>query len=214
MLAHLLQDVFQTCRDPRGFTRFAMVGWDKSNRSIGALAGLTIALYAIMAVGLVMLASGVDPAELPPEIDLDEMGFANAPLAAFNMALNMVVTLGLMSVGAWKVGQNMSGTGDLRSVTVAVVWHALCMIVSAPFIGLALAVILFVGSMIGFGFLGFVAILGYVFFYLWVEASLIGECHGFSQTRMVMLWVLGGHVAVTLVGSLILGILLALFGTG
>ena len=201
MLAQLIIEVRATLQNPRAYARQIMFPRNYGPRELATIGALAATLYALLAVILMNAVSDVDD----PDIQALGLGDVSSAEMAFGIFSNVTISLALTWVGAWKVGEMAGGTGGPMQVGAAVVWHSLCIILALPLFVAAGAVCAVVAMLTGLNLLIAVAVIGIFLFSLWVEASLIGEAHGFPNTRLVAICLLGGHGVVALISNAILG---------
>lgn len=201
MLGHLILEVRATLLNPRAYAREVMFPRNYGPRELVTIGALAATLYSILAVVLIQMVANVDNPDIQA-LGLNEISSAQL---AFGMFSNIAISLALTWVGAWKVGEMAGGTGGPTQVAAAVVWHSLCIILAIPVfvvVGVAGAVL---AMITGLNLLIVVAVIGIFLFSLWIEASLVGEAHGFPNTRLVAICLLGGHGVVALISNVVLG---------
>ncbi len=200
MLKILIQEVFATLRNPRGYAREVMIPRNYALPELVTMGALAACLYGILTVILVQMIASIDD----PNLELAGLDQISAAQAAISIILNVALGMVLTSVGAWKIGEMAGGTGGPSAVAAAVVWHSLCIIVAVPvFVVVGVAATL-VASVTGLNLFVFATVIAVFLYSLWLEASLIGEAHGFSGTRVVALCLLGGHAVVGIITNAIL----------
>lgn len=200
MLAQLIREVRATLLNPRAYAREVMFPRGYSPREILTIGGLAATLYAVVIVLLHQALVSVDD----PEFGLEALAQISSADAALSAILNGAVSLAVTWIGAWKIGEMAGGTGGPKAVAAAVVWHFLCTLVAIPVFLVVGGVGMALSAATGISLFVLIALFGVLIYSLWLQASLIGEAHGFPNTKLVAIFLLGGNAVVLLISNTLL----------